>query len=472
MICGVDDSTAGGAANSKWATSTDLTAIYPTNAKAIVVGGTATSTQDVVGQFYGPIEFTKFTATSTATSSSLFGGIQALRALVGTIEATSTTSSIFTANPTFSGLTSALILTGAGGLTAEYTGVTCTNQFLRVLDTLGAGTCATVGTADVSGLDISDDTNLAATWPVVLTGDTLSFTGLSTTTELTAGQSVYATGKNTIGSVATTTLSASAPFNGLAGLGFLVGGSNSTLTWSGLATTSEITAPNLLYASTKGGVASVATGTVSASGGVTVTAGRSAVGGALAITCTASDTNNTGCLSDTDWDTFNNKGSGTVTSIVAGLGLTGGTITTSGTINSAWAVSGNTIASTSVLSVGIATSSSNYLGTLTVASSTGSQLFLSDTTNASGGWWMRAISGNFFMGTTTGAIATSTPAAFQINGTGFPSLLLGTSTGHSAASTTIVMQRLQFQGTNSAGTLVCAYLNPANAWVIEANVCK
>ncbi len=59
----------------------------------------------------------------------------------------------------------------------------------------------------------------------------------------------------------------------------------------------------------------VATGTISASGGVTVTAGRSAIGGSLAITCTAADTNNTGCLSDTDWDTFNGKlstiGSGT-----------------------------------------------------------------------------------------------------------------------------------------------------------------
>ncbi len=59
----------------------------------------------------------------------------------------------------------------------------------------------------------------------------------------------------------------------------------------------------------------VATGTVSGAGGITVTAGRSAIGGSLAITCTAADTNNTGCLSDTDWDTFNGKittiGSGT-----------------------------------------------------------------------------------------------------------------------------------------------------------------
>ncbi len=52
--------------------------------------------------------------------------------------------------PTFTPLTSALVLTGADGLTAEYTGATCTNQFVRVLSALGAATCATVGAADVS----------------------------------------------------------------------------------------------------------------------------------------------------------------------------------------------------------------------------------------------------------------------------------------------------------------------------------
>lgn len=41
---------------------------------------------------------------------------------------------------------------------------------------------------------------------------------------------------------------------------------------------------------------------------------------------------NRGLLTSTDWSTFNSKGSGTVTSIIAGTGLTGGTITTSGTV--------------------------------------------------------------------------------------------------------------------------------------------
>lgn len=41
---------------------------------------------------------------------------------------------------------------------------------------------------------------------------------------------------------------------------------------------------------------------------------------------------NRGALTAADWTTFNNKGSGTVTSITAGTGLTGGAITTSGTV--------------------------------------------------------------------------------------------------------------------------------------------
>jgi hypothetical protein len=39
-----------------------------------------------------------------------------------------------------------------------------------------------------------------------------------------------------------------------------------------------------------------------------------------------------GYLTSADWTTFNGKGSGTVTSIIAGTGLSGGTITTTGTI--------------------------------------------------------------------------------------------------------------------------------------------
>jgi hypothetical protein len=51
-----------------------------------------------------------------------------------------------------------------------------------------------------------------------------------------------------------------------------------------------------------------------------------------AISMPAATTSVSGYLTSTDWNTFNSKGSGSVTSITAGTGLTGGTITTSGTI--------------------------------------------------------------------------------------------------------------------------------------------
>ncbi len=52
----------------------------------------------------------------------------------------------------------------------------------------------------LSGIDISADTNAAATWPIILTNDTFSFGGLSTTTALATNNILYATGVNTVGS--------------------------------------------------------------------------------------------------------------------------------------------------------------------------------------------------------------------------------------------------------------------------------
>lgn len=73
--------------------------------------------------------------------------------VAGKIHATSSSdTSTFDTPPTFSTLTSALLLTGAGGLLAEYTGIDCTNQFVRDVSALGAGTCESVSlTADVTG---------------------------------------------------------------------------------------------------------------------------------------------------------------------------------------------------------------------------------------------------------------------------------------------------------------------------------
>lgn len=51
------------------------------------------------------------------------------------------------------------------------------------------------------------------------------------------------------------------------------------------------------------------------------------------ISMAAATTSVSGYLTSTDWNTFNSKGSGTVTSVTAGTGLSGGTITSTGTID-------------------------------------------------------------------------------------------------------------------------------------------
>ena len=74
-----------------------------------------------------------------------------------------------------------------------------------------------------------------------------------------------------LGTVATTSITFSGPFNGYTGLGALVGGSNSTVTWTGLSTTTQPASSNLLVSNGGAGVFGVATTTASCSGGTSCT---------------------------------------------------------------------------------------------------------------------------------------------------------------------------------------------------------
>jgi len=121
------------------------------------------------------------------------------------------------------------------------------------------------------------------TWPIILSGTTLSFGGLGTTTNLTLGDIPYVTGVNTFGQIATSTLSASSPLTG----SFVQLGS----------------------------------------------------GGSLG--CQTASGSQAGCLSSTDWNTFNGKGSGSVTSIATTYPILGGPFTTSGTISTAFTTTTN-----------------------------------------------------------------------------------------------------------------------------------
>lgn len=71
-----------------------------------------------------------------------------------------------------------------------------------------------------------------------------------------------------------------------------------------------------------------------------------------AISMAAANSTTNGYLTSTDWTTFNGKGSGSVTSVATGTGLTGGPITTTGTVSiAATGVTANTYGSAGVVPV-------------------------------------------------------------------------------------------------------------------------
>lgn len=125
------------------------------------------------------------------------------------------------------------------------------------------------------------------TWP---TGGGSGVGTVSTSSAETKGQVAIWSSTNgypaTLMSVASTSLTLNGPFTGYSALGALIGGSNSTINWTGLATTSQPSSSNLLVSNGGAGVYGAATGTVANGTGISVTAGQSVIGSGLTITNT------------------------------------------------------------------------------------------------------------------------------------------------------------------------------------------
>lgn len=137
----------------------------------------------------------------------------------------------------------------------------------------GAGVSSTATTtATCSGTVSCSTFNILGSSPVTITGSASGATvgTVSTSSTPTRGQLSYWTSSGaypeTLGSVATTTLTFSGPLSTTANLGSLVGGANGTITWSGLATTSALTGGQLLTSNGGAGVSGVATTTITYSG--------------------------------------------------------------------------------------------------------------------------------------------------------------------------------------------------------------
>lgn len=272
-------------------------------------------------------------------------------------------------------------------------------------------------------VDISDDTNLAVNWPITLTGDTLGFSGLSTTTDSGLSQGIAYIGSggllqttasstfslsdftNDLATLTATdgTLTFSGSYNGATArtVGLNLGNAN---TWTALQTFSYASSTGISssYASSTNGffgtlnLPNLSDGCLNITSGLVGSTGSSCGGGVdgydfdygqsldygitgaststpieftagiqasttsyfdnststlltvlnnfyapsgfagtgltisgTAINCDTADTNTFGCLSDTDWDTFNGKqnaisfGTGVETALGVNIGSAG-----------------------------------------------------------------------------------------------------------------------------------------------------
>lgn len=245
----------------------------------------------------------------------------------------------------------------ATALAANGTNCSAGNYPLGVDASGNAESCTVANTGTV--------TAVTGTYPIISSGGTtpnLTFGGLSTSTAAVIGNIPYFSGVNTFANVATTSHAFSGPFTVSGTMGALVGGTNTTVNWTGLATTTQPSSSDLLVSNGGAGVYGVATTSETCSTGISCTAHAVLTGGGAitlaSISAGVLGSSVTGIPTSQATSTlygvgtggqvlgWNNTtggigwvatsssggGAGTVTSITAGDGLLGGVITTSGTL--------------------------------------------------------------------------------------------------------------------------------------------
>ena len=216
--------------------------------------------------------------------------------------------------------------------------------------------------------------------------------------------------------------------------------SGATIGFGGLSTTSPWTIGQLAYVANDNTLTSVATGTISGSSQISATANRYAIGGALALDIVADsigDTQlafNTGqALTTASSPTFAgltlsglsdgclNSTSGVIGSTGSACGSGGG----GGSGNSKWATStaeAFSIHSANALRVGIGTTTPQWGLQIATSSGDGTRPQLALTDSSAGTnlkhWTMRSAGGNLYFATSSDAYATSTIPALMIDTNG------------------------------------------------------
>lgn len=320
---------AGGAGGSggTWATSSiGLYFLnYPlNNTDVVTIGSTATNT----AKFFFDPNISLANILGTASTTNLF--VQGSSTLQNFTGVNATTSQATTSSFAISNLT-------AGKLVQSITG-----GALVSTSTIGNNQLAN------SSLTINTSYPLSGGSAVSLGGSlSLTFNGLATTSPWTNGQVAYVNANNKVTSVATSSVTVNSPLTTGGTWGYLVGGSSPTLScqtasgaqagclsstdwttfnnkqatisatwpitlsgatvgWGGISTSTIPTQGQLSYwTSTTGALGSVGTSTLTASSPLTGSFIQVGSGGSLG--CQTASGSQAGCLSSTDWNTFNNK---------------------------------------------------------------------------------------------------------------------------------------------------------------------
>lgn len=217
--------------------------------------GAVTAQSGDYSAFYSPILVFSYPLVNTANTISLAFGT--------TTSNTWANVQTFTNAPIFSSLTGLLKGNGSSAITV---GVNGTDYTLNTAKTCSAGDfISAVTAAGVFTCTTPSGTTYTGSFPIVVTGSVISFSGLTTSTPGVVGNIPYFTSANAFANVATSTLTATAPLTG-----------------------------SFTHVGTTG-----------------------------ALGCQTASGSQAGCLSSTDWTTFNSK-VGTSRTLTAGAGLIGG----------------------------------------------------------------------------------------------------------------------------------------------------
>ena len=204
----------------------------------------------------------------------------------------------------------------------QWAGAATTTFSSPLLYAAGNVTCQTASGSLAGCLSSADWTTfnnkqatISTTWPITLSGATIGFNGLSTTSAAVVGNIPYFSGVNTFANVATSSLSVGTGLTNSGTLGYQIGGSNASISFAAIAANSlwanatggsavpTAIATTSLFAGTNGQVLAFSGGTWT--GIATTTFSTGLTYGSGAVTCDTASASIFGCLTAASFSKFN-----------------------------------------------------------------------------------------------------------------------------------------------------------------------